>query len=102
MEKALGEKTGTVRIIDAAGLTVPRSHNLVKFSLAGPGEIVAVDNGDATSFEPFQAVQHSAYNGLCLVIVRAKPGPAGTLTLKAASTGLADAVVKIRTGATVP
>ena len=37
------------------GATVPRSHNLVQFEVDGPGEIVAVGNGDATSHEPFQA-----------------------------------------------
>lgn len=81
----------TVRIADASGLTVPRSKNLVKFSISGPGEVVAVDNGDATSFEPFQASQRKAYNGLCLVIVRAKPGKTGSFTVQATSEGLAPA-----------
>jgi beta-galactosidase len=76
----------TVKIADAARRVVPRSHNLVTFDVSGPGQIVAVDNGDATSFEPFQAEGRKAYNGLCLVIVRAK-GP-GDITLKALSPGL--------------
>jgi beta-galactosidase len=29
---------------------VPRSKNHIKFDISGPGEIVATDNGDATSF----------------------------------------------------
>ncbi|HWY29332.1 MAG TPA: beta-galactosidase GalB, partial [Candidatus Acidoferrum sp.] len=45
----------TVTIADKEGLTVPRSHNHVRFTIDGPGEIVATDNGDATSFESFQA-----------------------------------------------
>jgi len=85
----------TVRIADKEGLTVPRTHNLVKFSIEGPGEIVAVDNGDATSFEPFQASQRKAYNGLALVIVRAKPGKTGTIRLKATADGLKSGTVSL-------
>jgi beta-galactosidase len=81
----------TVTIADQAGLLVPRSMNLVKFEISGPGEIVAVDNGDATSFESFQAKEHKAYNGLALVIVRTKAGEPGAITLKAQSDGLAGA-----------
>ena len=33
----------------------PAPRNALRFTLTGPGEIVAMDNGDATSFEPFQA-----------------------------------------------
>jgi beta-galactosidase len=86
----------TVRIADKDGLTVPRTHNLVKFEVDGPGEIVAVDNGDATSFEPFQATQRKAYNGLALVIVRAKAGQTGSFTVKATSEGLKNAGIKIK------
>ena len=85
----------TVRIADKAGLTVPRTHNLVRFGIDGPGEIVAVDNGDATSFEPFQASQRKAFNGLCLVIVRAKTGASGPFVVKATSDGLAGAQTTI-------
>jgi beta-galactosidase len=87
----------TVRIADKDGLTVPRTDNLVKFEVDGPGEIIAVDNGDATSFEPFQASQRKAFNGLALVIVRSKEGQLGTVTLRATSEGLALAKIQIRT-----
>src|SRR5512135_3703683 len=43
----------SVTVADSAGAQVPRSNNLVRFDLEGPGEIVAVDNGDATSHSPF-------------------------------------------------
>jgi len=75
---------------------VPRSKNLVKFEIAGPGEIVAVDNGDATSFEPFQARERKAYNGLALVVVRTKAGEPGVITLKAQSDGLAAAEISLQ------
>ena len=84
----------TVSVADAAGRVVPRSKNRVRFELSGPGEIVATDNGDATSFEPFQSKERSAYNGLCLVVLRAKAP--GRITLRARAEGLkgAHAVVK--------
>jgi beta-galactosidase len=85
----------TVTVADQAGLMVPRTHNLVKFEISGPGEIVAVGNGDAACHEAFQAKQRSAYNGLCLVIVKAKAGAPGAITLKAAAEGLAGAEIGI-------
>jgi beta-galactosidase len=85
----------TVKIADKDNLLVPRSHNHVVFHIHGPGEIAAVDNGDPTSFEPFQASEHDAFNGLCLVIVRTLPGQTGTITLTADSPGLRGAAVSL-------
>jgi len=89
----------TVRVADADGLTVPRADNAIDFSISGPGEIVAVDNGDATSFEPFQASRRKAFNGLALVIVRALSGKPGRIELSAKSEGLKPATVTITGGA---
>lgn len=41
-----------------------------------------------TSFEPFQAPARRAFNGLALVIVRAKHGQRGTITLRVSGEGL--------------
>ena len=87
----------TVTIADKDGLLVPRTHNQVKFSVSGPGEIVAVGNGDAASHEPFIAQQRKAFNGLCLAIVRAQPGATGEIKLTAESAGLRDAAISILT-----
>jgi len=86
----------TVTIADQSGLLVPRSRNRVSFAISGPGEIVAVDNGDATSHDPFQAKERNAYNGLVLVIVRTKKGEVGAITLQARSEGLAAAEIRLR------
>jgi beta-galactosidase len=83
-------------VADKNGLLVPRSKNHIRFQIEGPGEIVATDNGDATSFESFQAPERNAFNGLALVIVRAKPGQPGTIKLKAQADGLTEAVICIR------
>ena len=86
----------TVAVADKDGLPVPRAKNHIKFQIEGPGEIVATDNGDATSFESFQAPERNAYNGLALVIVRAKIGQTGTILLKAESPDLKPAATKIK------
>jgi beta-galactosidase len=84
-----------VTVADQTGQLVPRSKNHIRFEIAGPGEIVAVDNGDATSHESFQAKERQAYNGLCLVIVRTLAGRPGQIRLKAQSDGLAGAEIPI-------
>jgi beta-galactosidase len=85
----------TVTIADKDEQLVPRSKNRIRFEVTGPGEIVVTDNGDATSLESFQSPERNAFNGLCLVIIRAKSGQAGEITLKAHSEGLQDGQVSI-------
>jgi beta-galactosidase len=87
----------TVTVADKDGRLVPRSKNRVRFEISGPGEIVAVDNGDATSHASFQAKERDAYNGLALVIVRAKAGQPGRIKLKAVADGLKGADIAIVT-----
>lgn len=86
----------TVDVTDNNGLVVPRSNPLVKFSIEGAGEIVATDNGDATSFVPFQSTERPAFNGKVLVIVKAKKDQKGQFTVKAESGGLQGASTTIR------
>jgi beta-galactosidase len=77
---------------------VPRSDATVKFSVEGPAEIIATDNGDATSFESFQSPQRKAFNGMALAIVRTKKGETGTIRVKAESNGLqaGEVIIKSR------
>ena len=86
----------TLKVQDANGLMVPRSHPSLTFEIEGPGEIVATDNGDATSFVPFQSHQRPAYNGMALVIVKAKKGQKGIVRVKAMSAGLTSAVTEVK------
>jgi len=81
----------TVRITDRDGITAPRGEHPLRFEIAGPGEIVATDNGDPRSFEPFPAPTRKAFSGLCLVIVRAQAGASGEIVLTASADGLASA-----------
>ena len=85
----------TVTIADKDGQQVPRAKNHIKFTITGPAEILATDNGDATSFESFQSNERHAYNGLALVIVRPKCGEKGVIKLTAQSEGLAPAEITL-------
>jgi beta-galactosidase len=89
----------TVRVVDADGVLVPRADHLVGFEVEGPGEIVATDNGDPTSFQPFPAPECNAFGGLCLVIVRGKAGLPGRIRLKASSDVLRPGTVVITAAA---
>ncbi|WP_075795863.1 beta-galactosidase GalB [Massilia putida] len=86
----------TVRIVDKTGAPAPRAKDRVRFTVEGPGELVATDNGDPTSFESFQSPERAAFNGLVLGIVRAKAGAGGTITVRAAGAGLAGTAVTLR------
>ncbi|MEX2093703.1 MAG: beta-galactosidase GalB [Pirellulales bacterium] len=91
----------TVTVVDKDGNLVPRSKDPIRFTIEGPGEIVATDNGDPTSHESFQSPKRDAFNGLCLVIVRAQHGQSGTITLHAESPELERAETKIEARAGV-
>jgi len=81
-------------VVDERGVLVPEANNLIEFKLSGPGWIAAVDSGDNTSHEPFQASERRAYRGVCVAILKAKAG-VGRLTLTASSPGLESASVSI-------
>ena len=77
-----------VAVVDSQGRVVPRSKNHLKFSVTGPAEIIASDNGDATSLLPFQSSERDAYNGLALVILRSQYMKQGKVVLTVESKGL--------------
>ncbi|KAI9036906.1 putative cell-associated beta-galactosidase [Aspergillus affinis] len=87
----------SVEVIDAKGRTVPEADSLVRFSVSGPGEIVATDNGFQSDFTPFPSHDRKVFNGLALCIVRAKVGASGRITVKAESEGLNGAEVILET-----
>ncbi|HEY3761090.1 MAG TPA: beta-galactosidase GalB [Verrucomicrobiae bacterium] len=92
----------TVTVADKHGVMAPRADNRIHFQIQGPGEIVATDNGDPASFEPFPSHDRNAFNGLCLVIVRGLPGHPGKITVTAEAVGLKAGTVSIKTTPTTP
>jgi beta-galactosidase len=81
------------KVVDANGITVPDAADLIHFQLSGPGLIAAVDNGDPSSHESFQASERHVFQGHCVAIVRATGE--GQITLSASAAGLAGASASI-------
>ncbi len=86
----------TIKVADKNGLTVPVANNKITFSIEGPGEIVATDNGDPANLVSFASKERDAYFGLVLVIVRSEKGKSGTIKIHASSPGLKTATVEIK------
>jgi beta-galactosidase len=89
----------TAAVVDRKGTAVPRSHDRVRFEVTGPGAVIAVDNGDPTSFESFQASERKAFNGLALAVVRTVAGKRGSVRVRAEAEGLAPAAITLTTRA---
>jgi beta-galactosidase len=87
----------TLTVTDKDGSPAPRADNRIHFDLDGPGEIVATDNGDPTSLEPFPAHDRKAFNGLCLVIVRGLAGKSGKISIVARAEGLVSGTAIVQT-----
>ena len=86
----------TVKVADKNGLMVPDAKNKVSFSIEGPGEIVATDNGDPANLVSFASKEREAYFGLVLAIVRSEKGKPGNIKITASSPGLKTATVEIK------
>ena len=84
----------TAKVVDKNGVLVPTANNLVSFAVSGPGVVAAVDNGDNSSHESFQASQRRAYQGLLLAMIKAK-APRGRITITASAPGLASASITL-------
>ncbi|WP_221031157.1 beta-galactosidase GalB [Actomonas aquatica] len=78
----------TVRVLDADGEFIRNAKPELRFSISGPGEIVATDNGDPTDLTAFPSLQRRAFNGLALAIVRGQPGEPGEITVTVEGDGL--------------
>lgn len=78
----------TIEVKDDNNLTVPTANHLIEFTIEGPGEIVATDNGDPTNLTAFSSHKRNAFNGLALVIIKAKKGAKGSIKINAKSNGL--------------
>ncbi|WP_343329650.1 beta-galactosidase GalB [Polaribacter staleyi] len=86
----------TVRIEDKNGNLCPNADNLVKFSVKGAGELIAVDNGNQISLESFQAPQRKAFSGMCLAILKSSKN-AGKIELTAKSKRLKSTKITVET-----
>jgi beta-galactosidase len=83
-----------VEAIDEHGTVCPLADNLVHFELQGPGEIVAVGNGNPLSTEPYQSTQRKLFYGKAMLIVRTAVAQSGQIQVTATSAGLVDGRTK--------
>ncbi len=86
-----------VELQDVNGVRNPVAANLVNFVIEGPGTIVAVGSSNPMGTESFQQPLRKAWQGRCLVIVKAGKTP-GDIKLKASSDGLEQAEIIISSG----
>ncbi|MBN2526919.1 MAG: glycoside hydrolase family 2 protein [Deltaproteobacteria bacterium] len=84
----------TVDVVDGDGILVPKANNKIELSVTGPGKIIGVDNGDATSHESYKGNSRSAFSGKVMVIIQST-GDGGEIKLTASSKGLTAGEVTI-------
>jgi beta-galactosidase len=81
-------------VVDASGVVIPDAADLITFKVSGPGRVVAVDSGDNSSHEPFQATERRAFQGRCFAVLRAD-APTGRINVTASAEGLAPGSLSI-------
>ncbi|KAI1263732.1 glycoside hydrolase family 2 protein [Xylariaceae sp. FL1019] len=86
----------SIAVVDANSTVVPRADNIIVFSIDGPAEIVATDNGNPADMTAFPSLTRKAFSGYALAIVRAVAGSSGTITVSATSDGLESASVAVQ------
>jgi beta-galactosidase len=84
----------TAIIADHNGIPIPDASDTVSFKIKGPGTIAAVDNGNNSSHEPFNAFERRAFRSRCNAMVRATASQ-GRIKVSASVPGLVGASVTI-------
>ena len=84
-----------ISAVDRKGIIDPAAGTLLKFSVSGPAEIIAVDNGDLRSDEMTDGDTRSLYRGRAMVILRSLPGEDGEVTLTVSGEGYKPLSVKL-------
>lgn len=86
-----------VDVTDAAGTRDPRAVNCIRFSLSGPGELVAVGNGNPRGHDAFtDTASHPLYFGKAVAVLRRAAGSTAPVTLTATADGLKPATATFK------
>jgi beta-galactosidase len=85
----------TATVLDNAGIRCPNGREEVTFTISGPGEIVAVDNGDNFNHERFKTDHQTVYKGQAIAIIRAT-ADTGMITVTASADGLTGSSVTLQ------
>jgi beta-galactosidase len=84
-----------VEVVDKNGVLCPFADNLIHFNIKGPAEIVAVDNGNPISTEPFCADFRRVFHGKCVVYIRSLLEKRGKIEFFAKAEGLEEDMIII-------
>ncbi len=85
----------TIELLDAKGNRNPLAENGMKFKVEGDATIVGVGNANPRSLESYQLPQRKAWQGRCMVILKAgKTG--GEIILTAETEGIQSASIKVQ------
>ncbi len=82
----------TISMEDEDGNPVHNANNRVRVLVSGAGELVGLDNGDSTDFEPYHTNTRRLFSGKLLAVVRSN-GSAGEIKLSVSCDGMEDAVL---------
>jgi len=84
----------TATAVDEAGVRVPDASAEVQFSVTGPAQIVATDNGNNTEHSPFPLSRRALYGGRAIAILRGT-SPSGKILVRVSAAGLPDSVTQL-------
>lgn len=84
----------TIEAVDENGNRNPRAENLIRFEIAGPGELIAVGNANPESVESYTDPERKLWKGRALAIIKSGYEK-GTIRIKATSDGLKPAEISI-------
>ncbi len=85
----------TFSFIDENDVECPWAEKVIKFEVSGPGKIIAVDNGDPTFHDSFQAGKCRTWHGKCIAIIAATADE-GEIIIKATSRGMKSKAVVLK------
>ncbi|MBE0592272.1 MAG: DUF4982 domain-containing protein, partial [Gemmatimonadales bacterium] len=83
-----------VEVVDADGVVVPMSDDLVRFTVEGAARLLAVGNGDPADHNSYQAGKRRAFHGLLLAMIQSTD-ETGAVRVMARADGLEPASVEI-------
>ncbi len=86
----------TVQVLDEKGIPVPEAATGIRFSVEGPAEIIATDNGDPADFTSFASTRRNCFNGWVLVVLRSQKNKRGDIRLHAEAAGMQPVQVNIK------
>lgn len=84
----------TATIVDDQGVRCPQSQDTLAFTVAGPGTIMATDNGDPANHISFPEPNRAAFGGRAVAIVKAGAS-SGRVTVRVAASGLQGSEVSL-------